>query len=78
MIVLGLDNLEICLISHIGVILIMWGYSFPFRGHEEANAARKLTAEQRKDKKINKIKENTDEGVHVAVYRFVISTAIKL
>jgi len=39
------------------------------RGHEEANAARKLTTEQRKEKKIDKIKENTDEGVHVAVYR---------
>ena len=42
---------------------------FYFRAHEENNAARKLTAEQRKEKKIAKIKENTDEGVLVAVYR---------
>jgi len=39
------------------------------KAHEENNAARKLTAEQRKEKKIAKIKENTDEGVLVAVYR---------
>ncbi|XP_052796317.1 U4/U6 small nuclear ribonucleoprotein Prp3-like [Mya arenaria] len=39
------------------------------RGHEEANAARKLTKEQRRDKKINKIKEDTSLGVHVSVYR---------
>lgn len=39
------------------------------KAHEENNAARKLTVEQRKEKKIAKIKENTDEGVLVAVYR---------
>ncbi|XP_059166868.1 U4/U6 small nuclear ribonucleoprotein Prp3-like [Physella acuta] len=39
------------------------------RQHEEANAARKLTVEQRRDKKITKIKEDTSEGVHVSVYR---------
>jgi len=37
--------------------------------HEEANAARKLTAEERKQKKIRKVKEDTSLGVHVAVYR---------
>jgi U4/U6 small nuclear ribonucleoprotein PRP3 len=39
------------------------------RGHEEANAARKLTKEQKREKKIRKIKENTSNGVHVCVYR---------
>jgi len=39
------------------------------KAHEEANAARKLTADQRRDKKIRKIKEDTSLGAHVAVYR---------
>ncbi|PVD36301.1 hypothetical protein C0Q70_03279 [Pomacea canaliculata] len=39
------------------------------KAHEEANAARKLTAEQRREKKIRKIKEDTSLGVNVAVYR---------
>ncbi|XP_043935848.1 U4/U6 small nuclear ribonucleoprotein Prp3 [Protopterus annectens] len=39
------------------------------KAHEEANAARKLTAEQRKEKKIKKLKEDISQGVHVAVYR---------
>lgn len=39
------------------------------KAHEEANASRKLTAEQRKEKKIRKLKEDTTLGVHVAVYR---------
>ncbi|KAH9502247.1 U4/U6 small nuclear ribonucleoprotein Prp3, partial [Bulinus truncatus] len=39
------------------------------RQHEEANAARKLTVEQRRDKKITKIKEDTSQGVQVSVYR---------
>ena len=37
--------------------------------HQDANAARKLTAEQRKEKKISKIKEDTSSEVHVAIYR---------
>lgn len=37
--------------------------------HEETNNARKLTAEQRREKKIRKIKEDTSMGVHVSVYR---------
>ncbi|XP_058128595.1 U4/U6 small nuclear ribonucleoprotein Prp3 isoform X1 [Anopheles coustani] len=37
--------------------------------HEEANAARKLTDDQRRDKKMRKLKEDTTLGVHVAVYR---------
>lgn len=40
-----------------------------FRAHEEANAARKLTAEQRKEKKVKKLKEDLTDGVHIAVYR---------
>ncbi|KAF4517003.1 hypothetical protein B566_EDAN009676 [Ephemera danica] len=39
------------------------------KAHEEANAARRLTPEQRRDKKIRKIKEDTTLGVQVAVYR---------
>lgn len=41
------------------------------RQHEEANAARKLTVEQRRDKKIAKIQENTSNGVNVSIYRQV-------
>lgn len=37
--------------------------------HEDANNARKLTTEQKRDKKIRKIKEDVSLGVHVAVYR---------
>lgn len=39
------------------------------KDHEEANASRKLTAEQKREKKIRKIKEDTSLEVHVAVYR---------
>ncbi|XP_032373628.1 U4/U6 small nuclear ribonucleoprotein Prp3 [Etheostoma spectabile] len=39
------------------------------KAHEEANAARKLTAEQRKEKKVKKLKEDLSNGVHIAVYR---------
>ncbi|XP_071941694.1 U4/U6 small nuclear ribonucleoprotein Prp3-like [Antedon mediterranea] len=39
------------------------------RLHEEANAARKLTDEQKREKKLNKIREDTAEAVNVAVYR---------
>ncbi|EAA03206.4 AGAP004682-PA [Anopheles gambiae str. PEST] len=37
--------------------------------HEEANAARKLTDDQRREKKVRKMKEDTTLGVHIAVYR---------
>lgn len=40
------------------------------RAHEDANAARKLTPEQRREKKIRKLKEDTSSGVHVAIYRW--------
>uniref|UniRef100_A0A2K5QN88 U4/U6 small nuclear ribonucleoprotein Prp3 n=1 Tax=Cebus imitator TaxID=2715852 RepID=A0A2K5QN88_CEBIM len=40
-----------------------------YLAHEEANAARKLTAEQRKVKKIKKLKEDISQGVHISVYR---------
>jgi len=39
------------------------------RAHEEANAARKLTAEQRKEKKVKQLREDLTNGVHIAVYR---------
>uniref|UniRef100_A0A672YFI1 U4/U6 small nuclear ribonucleoprotein Prp3 n=1 Tax=Sphaeramia orbicularis TaxID=375764 RepID=A0A672YFI1_9TELE len=39
------------------------------KAHEEANAARKLTAEQRKEKKVKKLKEDLTNGVHISVYR---------
>ncbi|XP_055084187.1 U4/U6 small nuclear ribonucleoprotein Prp3 [Periophthalmus magnuspinnatus] len=39
------------------------------KAHEEANAARKLTAEQRKEKKVKKLKEDLTDGVHISVYR---------
>ncbi|XP_046749508.1 U4/U6 small nuclear ribonucleoprotein Prp3 [Diprion similis] len=39
------------------------------KAHEDANAARRLTAEQRREKKARKLKEDTTLGVHVAVYR---------
>lgn len=39
------------------------------KAHEEANAARKLSVEERKEKKMRKLKEDTSLGVNVAVYR---------
>lgn len=39
------------------------------KAHQDANQARKLTPDQRRDKKIQKIKEDTTTGVHVAVYK---------
>ena len=39
------------------------------KAHEEANAARKLTVDQKRQKKMKKVKEDTSLGVHVAVYR---------
>ena len=39
------------------------------KAHEQANAARKLTAEQKKDKRIRKLKEDTSNAVHIAMYR---------
>uniref|UniRef100_A0A094ZW88 U4/U6 small nuclear ribonucleoprotein Prp3 n=1 Tax=Schistosoma haematobium TaxID=6185 RepID=A0A094ZW88_SCHHA len=39
------------------------------RAHEAANAARKLTKEQARYKRIKKIREDTTHTVHVAVYR---------
>ncbi|XP_075240332.1 U4/U6 small nuclear ribonucleoprotein Prp3-like isoform X1 [Convolutriloba macropyga] len=39
------------------------------RAHELANASRKLTDEQRRKKKIEKMKEDITTGVNVAVYR---------
>lgn len=41
------------------------------KAHEEANAARKLTVDQRRIKKIKKIKEDTSLGINVSVYQVV-------
>jgi U4/U6 small nuclear ribonucleoprotein PRP3 len=38
--------------------------------HAKANADRKLTTDQRKEKTIKKLKEDTSGGVHVSVFRF--------
>ncbi len=40
-----------------------------FRTHEETNAARKLSAEQRREKRTKRATEDTTNGVHAAVYR---------
>lgn len=37
--------------------------------HEEANTSRKLTDEQKREKKMKKLKEDTSMGVQVSVYR---------
>ncbi|KAG5324296.1 PRPF3 protein, partial [Pseudoatta argentina] len=39
------------------------------KAHEDANAARRLTADQRREKKARKLKEDTSLGVYVSVYR---------
>lgn len=39
------------------------------KAHEAANAARKLTKDQLRSKKVKKIKEDTSHGVHVTVFR---------
>ncbi|KAM7298169.1 U4/U6 small nuclear ribonucleoprotein Prp3 isoform X2 [Ixodes scapularis] len=44
------------------------------KAHEEANASRKLTTEQRREKKVKKLKEDTSRGVHVSVYRLLSLT----
>lgn len=44
------------------------------KAHEEANATRKLTLEEKKQKKLRKIKEDTNLGVQVAVYRLISLT----
>ncbi|XP_022644117.1 U4/U6 small nuclear ribonucleoprotein Prp3-like isoform X2 [Varroa jacobsoni] len=45
------------------------------REHEQANAARKLTDEQRREKKTRKIQEDTSLGVHVSLYRILSLTS---
>lgn len=39
------------------------------KAHEEANASRQLTVEQKRQKKIRKIKEDVSLGVYVAIFR---------
>eukprot|EP00061_Rhincodon_typus_P009963 g33861.t1 len=38
------------------------------KAHQDANSARKLTADQRREKKVKKLKEDVSQGVHIAVY----------
>jgi U4/U6 small nuclear ribonucleoprotein PRP3 len=52
-----------CRICYSGFVVVL------LRKHEDANAARKLTDEQRADKKKRKIMESTVAGVNVCVYR---------
>ena len=40
--------------------------------HEEANAARRLSLDQRRDKRRRKIVEDTTLGVHVSLFRYYI------
>lgn len=40
------------------------------KAHEEANASRRLNPEQRRDKKIRKLQEDTSLGVNIAIYRY--------
>jgi U4/U6 small nuclear ribonucleoprotein PRP3 len=46
------------------------------KAHEAANAARRLTADQRREKKVRKLKEDTTLGVTVSVYRYKIFSFI--
>jgi len=39
------------------------------KAHEEANASRRLNPEQRRDKKMRKLQEDTSLGVNIAIYR---------
>lgn len=39
------------------------------KAHEEANAARQLTTEQKRQKKIRKVKEDTSLGVFISIFR---------
>ncbi|XP_064082597.1 U4/U6 small nuclear ribonucleoprotein Prp3-like isoform X1 [Macrobrachium nipponense] len=39
------------------------------KAHQDANAARKLTPDQRREKKVRKIREDTSTGVQVSVYK---------
>lgn len=41
------------------------------KAHEEANTSRKLTVDQKKQKKLKKLKDDTSLGVHVAVFRIL-------
>jgi U4/U6 small nuclear ribonucleoprotein PRP3 len=50
-------------------MLLFNGNRFMSRVHEETNAARKLSAEQRREKKTKRTTEDTTTGVHAAVYR---------
>lgn len=42
------------------------------KAHEEANASRRLNPEQKRDKKMRKLQEDTSLGVNIAIYRYVL------
>ena len=44
--------------------------------HEAANAERKLTPGQKKEKNLRKLKEDTTAGVSVTVYRYARCTVL--
>ena len=46
------------------------------RRHEEANESRKLTKEERREKKIRKLKEDTTDVTHVKIYKFVFDCLV--
>lgn len=48
------------------------------KAHEDANASRKLTDEQRRDKKVRRLQEDTNLEVHVSVYRWVAEDVMYL
>ena len=57
-------NPHLCLIAH-------YLSSRRKADHEAANAERKLTPAQKKEKTARKLKEDTTAGVNVAVYRCI-------
>ena len=57
---LEIDSLSMCIANHVRCT---------HRKHEKANAERKLTPEERKAKKLKKLKEDLSCGIHVTVYR---------
>lgn len=66
-----MDWSDLLTLYHLRTVLndMFYNSFFFFQAHEDANAARKLTADQKREKKIKKIKEDTSLGTLVAVYR---------
>lgn len=47
------------------------------KNHEMRNLARKLTPEERRAKKLKKIKADANGDIHVAVFRFACCTIVE-